>query len=419
VRGANEKQETKKNKNMSTHLKSKLRVWAGLDRENMAANAARVGIVEGAITAEQSAGLVTLFRDVAFESVGAIWPERPSDIDILVVSVDAASPDDLSRAVRRLGDEPKSGQVLVVLRNADVATTRAIVHAGAADVLPAPFGEAALALCLERLLARQPRHAETPGKSGQVIALLKAGGGVGATSVAVQMTHLLAARLGTAGKVCFADLDLQFGAAALYFDLQDPLSITECLALGEQLGETQFLSMLAAHKSGVRVLAGPRDLTPLDAVTPTAAESLIAGLRRDFAITVVDLPSVWTVWTNRVLQLCDRIVLVTNLSVAHVHLTRRQLSVLKLQKLSDLPLTLVCNAVTAEQQNMLPVKNAEKAIGRPFDVVLPADYAAMGAATNEGLMLSAVRRGTKLEKAVGQFAGTMAASVQAGKPAVI
>lgn len=404
---------------MSTHLRAKLRVLAGLDREKLPANAARVGIVEGAVSPDQATGLVSLFSDVAFESVGASWPDRHSDIDILIVGVDAASAEEVNHAARRLGREPGSVQVLVVLRNADVATTRAMVHAGAADVLPSPFGEAALALCLERLLAREPRKAASRGRTGEVVAFLKAGGGVGASSVAVQMAHLLQERLGASGGVCFADLDLQFGAAALYFDLQDPLSITECLALGEQLGQTQFPTVLASHKSGVRLLAGPRDLMPLEALTPTIAESLITGLRRDFAATIVDLPAPWTAWTNRILQLSDRIVLVTNLSVAHVHLARRQLDVLRLQRLGDVPLTLVCNRVTSQQQNALPLKNAEKAIGTAFDVVLPADPVVMDAATNEGLPLSAVRRGSKLERAIGELAEVVAASVKTNKPAVI
>ena len=84
-----------------------------------------------------------------------------------------------------------------------------------------------------------------------------------------------------------------------------------------------------------------------------------------------------------------------------------------------MPLTLVCNAVTAEQQNTLPVKNAEKAIGRAFDAVLPADSAVMGAATNEGLTVRAVRRGTKLEKALTQVAGALAASATLNRQAVI
>jgi pilus assembly protein CpaE len=334
------------------------------------------------------------------------------------VGLDAAAPDDMAAAGRRLRASASPAQTVVMLRHADIANTRALSHAGAADVLFAPAGEAALALCLERLLARETAKRGPAGKSGQMVALLKAGGGVGATALGVQLTTILAERAGQPDRICFADLDLQFGSAALYFDLAEALTITDCLAVGEFLQDTQFATALAAHKSGARVLAGPRDLTTLDALTPALADALVGGLRRDFTLTIVDLPSVWTAWTNRVLQLADRIVLVTALSVPHVHLVRRQLQVLSLQKLDTLPLTLVCNAVTSEQQSMLSLKAAEHAIGRPFDIVVPDDSRIMGTAINEGLTLSAVRRGTKLERAVGLVADAVAADALTGATAM-
>jgi pilus assembly protein CpaE len=292
-----------------------------------------------------------------------------------------------------------------------------LAHAGAADVLPVPASEATLALCLERLLARNAPERGSPGRSGQVVALLKAGGGVGATALGVQLTCVLAERAGKPDRVCFTDLDLQSGVASLYFDLAEALTITDCLAVGEFLQETQFATALATHKSGARLLAGPRELTALDALTPPSTDALISSLRRDFALTIVDLPSVWTAWTDRVLQLADRIVLVTRLSVPHVHLVRRQLRVLELQKLGALPLTLVCNAVTSEEQSMLSLKSAESAIGRPFDIVVPDDKRVMGAAINQGLTLSEVRRGTKLEKAVGLIADEVMAGAPVGASA--
>ncbi len=399
----------------------RLRSLASRERENVPANAARVGFVDGTIKPEEVSTLAGLFPDVAFQSVGKTWPERYAlAIDVLIVGIDATSSPDMDGAVHRLRSQPPSRLTVVILQNADLANTRALAHAGAADVLPAPVSDASLALCLERLLARATPDQDRAGKTGQVVALLKAGGGVGATSLGVQATHLLAKSAGVPDRICFADLDLQFGVAQLYFDLAEALSITDCLTLGNLLGDTQFASALAKHASGARVLAGPRELTALDALTPQLIDPLIGGLRRDFALTIVDLPSVWTAWTNRVLQLADRIVLVTRLSVAHVHLVRRQLSVLSLQKLDEVPLTLVCNWVTAEQQSMLPIKTAERSIGGAFNIVVPEDSRVMGAAIDGGVPISAIRGGTKLEKAVGLVADALAADalVQAPRPSL-
>jgi pilus assembly protein CpaE len=387
-------------------------VEPGADRRK--ADARNVGLVDGAISAGELSALVPLLPNVQFEAVGATWPERYSqNMDVLIVGLDAASATDVEEAIRRLNLRPSWLQFLVVLRNADVPTSRALTRAGAADVLPAPTSEAALTLSLERLLAHETTDRAQIRKSGQVVAVLKAGGGVGATSLAVQAAHILAERGGKSSRVCFADLDLQFGAAALYFDVGEALTVTDCIAVGEFLGETQFATALAAHKSGVRVLAGPRELTALDTMTPQLAEALVSGLRRDFALTIIDMPSVWTAWTNRVLQLADRIVMVTQLSVAHVHLVRRQLGVISLQQLDALPLTLVCNAITSEQSKLLQIKAAERAIGRSFNIKIPSDELAMGAATNQGLTLSTVRGGKKLEKSVRLFANAMAAEALA------
>jgi len=370
----------------------------------------RVAYADDVIAQAEIAALAGLFPTLVFEPIGTSWPDHFSQgIDILIIGISAASGQQIERAINFLRNRPNRLQVLVALRDADVVSSRALTRAGAADVIPLPANEAVWALTLERLLARETAGREPGRKQGQVVALLKAGGGVGATSLGVQAAHQLVARAGTDHKICFADLDLQFGTGALCFDLNDSLTVTDCVAVGEVLEETQFATALAAHKSGIRVLAAPREATSLDVLTPQMVEALVRGLRRDFALTILDLPSVWTAWTNHALQLTDRIVMVTHLSVAHVHLVRRQLDILSLQTLDRLPLTLVCNAVTGDQQNLLSVKAAERALGRPFDIVLPEDGRVMGAAMNQGQALSEVRRGTKLEKAIAQLADQISA----------
>jgi len=369
----------------------------------------RVAYIEGAISAGEIATLANLFPSVVFEPAGSASPDKLGhNTEILIIELDAASSPEIERAINFLRNCPPRLSVLVALRHADVASSRALTHAGAADVLPVPGTEAAWALGIERLLARDTSGRGSARKSGQVVAMLKAGGGVGATSLGVQAAYLLAARAGADPGICYADLDLQFGTAALYFDLNEVLTVTDCVAVGELLEQTQFATALAAHKSGIRVLGAPRDMTALDGLTPTLAEALVGGLRRDFALTIMDLPSVWTAWTNRTLHLADRIVLVTQLSVAHVHLARRQLGVLSLQNLNRVPLTLVCNAVNGDQQSLLSIKAAERALGRSFDIIMPEDVRAMSGAVNQGLPISEVRRGTKLEKSLGVLAERMA-----------
>jgi pilus assembly protein CpaE len=373
-----------------------------------AAKARRVAVVDGAIgPPDRFASVAALFPHVAFESAGASWPERPSaGLDILIVTVAGHADAEVEAAVRRLKARTSGPKVVIVLRDADVTTTRRLSHGGAADVLPAPVSEPALALCLERLLTRETSKSDAARGAGDVVVVLKAGGGVGATALAVQTAAMLATR--GIGDVCLADLDLQFGAAALYLDLPDSATVADVISAGGALEQTPFAHALPTHRSGLRVLAAPHDVTPLEAVSTSQADALIKGLRRDFALTVVDLPSIWTAWTNQVLHSAHRIVLVTHLSVPHIQLVKRQLRVLAAQGLDDRPLTLVCNALSSEQQASVSVKAAERAIEQPFQIVIPEDRRTMFAAINQGVQLSSVSRGTKLERAVGLLADKVA-----------
>jgi len=380
------------------------------------AQTVRVGIMNAAVTQDQTARLMALFPAIRFEYLSMEAADATS-VDILFVPIDAASPEQVENVLRQCRLNPAAPQTVIVLRNGDLSSTRALLHSGAADVLMTPVSDAALALCLERMLARDRPLREPSRAPGQLNVLLKAGGGVGATSLGVQAASLIAAKRRSVSSVCFADLDLQFGAAGLYFDMNEALTVTDCLAVGEFLGDTQFATALSAHESGVRVLAAPRDVTPLDAMTPALAEALLTGLKRDFAMTILDLPSVWTPWTDRALKMADRIVLVTRLSVPHVHMVRRQLHVLSLQKLDGVPLTLVCNGVNSDRQNMLSVKAAERSIGRSFDILVPEDLRVMEAACNQGQEIGAVRRGTKLEKMIAALADAISVKASVGAAA--
>ena len=374
-----------------------------------------VGVVEGAVGgADHLQVLTNLFPNVAFELLGATWPAKvPAHVKILIAHVDAASATALDQAVERLRNPQAGLKTIIVLRNADVVTTRRLSREGAADVLLEPVSEPALALSLERLLSRETQLSDRRRRRGEIVVFLKAGGGIGSTALAVQAAAMLAGQTREGQQVCLADLDLQFGASAFYLDVPDAVTISDCLAAGVSLSETPFATALTAHKSGVRVLAAPRELTPLEFITPPLVDTLFDGLRRDFALTLVELPSVWTAWTNRALQLADRIVLVTNLSVPHIHLVKRQLAVFSTQLLTDKPLTLVCNGTTSEQQAAVSLKAAERAIGRAFDVVVPEDRKLMNAAINQGVTIAAIKRKTKVEQAIAQLATKIGADALA------
>jgi pilus assembly protein CpaE len=352
---------------------------------------------------EQLHSLAALFPAARFDVVDDRRLPPPLGSEVLVTRARASSAPDVAA---RLSQLSAGRRVIVVLDAPNLAVTRLLMANGAADVLYEPVTEAAIALSLERVFAiRAQISSGLPSSAGQVVALLKAGGGVGATTLGVQAAAILSGR---GMRACFADLDVQWGAAGLYLDLPDALTIADCVTAGTSLAETNFISRLAVHRTGVRLVAAPNDVAPLELLDEGHVDALLRSLRQEMGVTLIDLPSDWSAWTNHLLHSADRIVVVTRLTVGNLQLTKRQLRMLSNQQLDGTPLTLVCNAVSHDQEQSLSVKAAERALGRPFDVVIPDEGRLMREANNQGVELAALQRTAKLLKSVTALADAIA-----------
>lgn len=347
------------------------------------------------------ASLAALFPHVRFQALGRAWNGVVGGADAVIATADALNGAEVDRLRTSLEQCERPDGVIVFLDNPQVEVTRRLIRAGAADVLPAPITEHSVAASLERLLLKRETEPAGPTHPSHVFGVLKAGGGVGATTIVTQLAAILAAR---GQRVCIVDLDVQFGCAAMYLDLQDALTLDDVLAAGAGFSDVSFATELAAHASGARVLAAPRQFTTLDSVSSDAIQQLIAALRRQFDVILLDLPAVWTGWSNRALSLADRIAVVTHLSVPHAHLIRRQLQTLGLQGLDQVAPLLVCNRVGGDAPSGVSQKSVERAIGRAFDVAVPEDVKLVGEAINQGVAISAIRRGAKVERALNELA---------------
>jgi pilus assembly protein CpaE len=374
---------------------------AGLAAAPESKNVLRVGVVAGALGNLKLIRVVgELFPEVVFENIAKDWLRQPlGDYAAVIVPVAWDCPDSISSAIERMA-RPSSTRIIVVFDGVDVATTHRLVRAGAVDVLTAPVTESALVVCLERLSGDVQNNPAQ--ESGEIVAILKSGGGVGATTLACQCAAVIASRGGY--RVCLADLDVQCGDAAVQLDLPRSASIADLLALGGNLEETQFQEVLGAHGSGLRLLAAPQDIMGLESISTQQIENLLSGLRRDFQLTLVDLPPAWTSWTTSVLNRADRIVLVTGLTVPHIQRAKRQLATLASLNLENASVLLACNQVGSEQQSSLSQKAAERALGRSIDIMIPEDRRVMTSASNQGLEVRQVKRGGKLDSALGVLA---------------
>ena len=352
--------------------------------------------------------LKAAFPGVEFVDAGMEWPDAAQALtyDLFVAAVSASEIPSLIGAIRA---RPRGMELIVVLSGANIETTRLLLRSGVADVLGHPMDENALAVSIDRVLMRETtQEPSRPKEPGRVVAVVKAGGGVGATSLCLlAATHLAGSRQ---GDIAVADLDLQFGAMSAQLGLSGAFTIADLLGAGGALGETPFSRALHTTPAGLRVLASAGETLPVDSIAPSQADQLVRGLKRDFGLTLIDLPSTWTTWTYRILQQADHVVMVTQMSIPRIDLVRRGLAMLVAQGIPKKAVTLVCNAVSPDQSDRLPLKWAEKPLGRGFDFIIPEDRRAMDAFVNEGVVPAQRGPSAKFHSAVQRLADALGAN---------
>jgi pilus assembly protein CpaE len=233
--------------------------------------------------------------------------------------------------VKRLREDRRTARTPIIVLSAakqEQDILAGYAH-GADDYIGKPIDLAVLAAKIETILRHTRTVAEVvaaPRKLGMVIAFAHGKGGVGATTLAANVASALA----TDGKsVVLLDLNLQFGNAAMFFDLRPRTTIVE-FARGDisRATEDDFNQFLADHKSGVRVLAAPPSPEEAELVSVGAVQQAIDLARGGRDTVVLDLATKLDEVTLAALDVTDIVCVVTAPHLASLRSTSDTLAML-------------------------------------------------------------------------------------------
>jgi len=318
--------------------------------------------------------------------------------DVLILDVDPRSAEEMTHLRKVLQKEFPGTPIVVTAPDASLQDVRQFMHLGVVDFVPQPITQADLKTALEQV-GRTRKSTDAPSdRQGHIISFLKAGGGVGASTLAVQSACLLASRKrADKPRVCLVDLDLQFGTDALYLDLDNRVGVADLLEAPERVDRELLHSVMGHHASGLELLAAPRDVVTLESLHASDLEHCLKLIRGEYGTIFLDLPSAWTPWSYAAVRNSDLVILVIQLTVAGVRQARRQIETLQVHGLGDVPVKVALNRFEKGWGKSVDVKDAEKALGRKFDYFIANDYATVTDALNQGVALSTVKKKSKVE----------------------
>ncbi|WP_138935019.1 AAA family ATPase [Roseovarius arcticus] len=232
-----------------------------------------------------------------------------------------------------------------------------------------------------------------PDAGGDVTVVLRARGGAGATTVAVNLAIDLAVTSGS-GRIALVDLDLQNGSIGLALDLPDSAEMTALIQADMPQIATFLDRAMVRHSSGVDVLTAPNIFAPLSAMTPDMVTSLIRELKVRYDHIILDLSQAVVDWTSPVLADATRALIVSDMSVPSVIRVRRLIDLISEEHMT-LPIRTIINFEKRPKMPSQVHKEAARLIGRPLEHWIPNDPRAARRAVDMGvpLRLGAKRSG--------------------------
>ena len=204
--------------------------------------------------------------------------------------------------------------VVLVREALDTHVLTRAMQSGARDVVPDDDLDAvAAAVSRAHQLYVALRGPSGAVHLGKVVTVFSPKGGVGKTTMAVNLALALSDR--GARKVCLVDLDLAFGDVAITMQLFPTHSIEHVIGSDDSLDADQLHGLLTRHHGSLMVLAAPSHPDVRDRISPALVSRVLRTLKESFDYVVVDTAPAFDEQTLTALDETDECVIVATLDV--------------------------------------------------------------------------------------------------------
>jgi len=340
-------------------------------------------------------------------------------MDINMPDMDGiATTEEMARAV-------PTASVIMMSVQGEADYLRRSMLAGAREFLVKPFSSDELTASIRQVYAREREKMSrmaivaaeasgdaggtslTPsGDPGQVVAIFSPKGGVGRTTLAVNLAVAAATELGK--KVVLVDGSFQFGDVGVLLNLNPKnKSIADLVPELEQPGhEVESIdTMVINHSAGIRVLLAPPSPEMAELITPSGVKRVIEALRLTHELVVVDCTAFFNDTTLAILDSADTILTMLSLEITSIKNMRLFLEVADQLGWEGGKIRLILNR--ADSALGIRVQDVEHSIGRKVDETIVSDGRSVVYALNRGVPFFLSNREAQVSQDVLRLARTI------------
>jgi pilus assembly protein CpaE len=309
--------------------------------------------------------------------------------EVVVVGPEFDGPDALGLAQAFDIAHPNVCVVMLVSeRSAEVwegalaAGVRGVMSPGAPDGELRAVLSAAMATAARRRSAVAPPADAQERSRARTLVVLSPKGGAGKTTLAVNLSVILARAM--PNQVALLDLDLQFGDVAPSLQITPQHTLADVARATTAVDATSVKVFLSSHPSGLWVLAAPDTPPDADDISAEHAAAAVRLLGEELPIVVVDTAAGLNEHTLAVLEHATDLMLMSSMDVSSIRSLRKELDVLDALGISEPRRHLVLNR--ADSKVGLDVQDVETVLGMSVDLALPSTRA-VPLALNQGIPL--------------------------------
>jgi pilus assembly protein CpaE len=303
--------------------------------------------------------------------------------DISFIAMDS-NPERATQLVAEIVKEAPDCTVLVSSSSTDGQLILESMRAGAKEFLTEPMKPEDLATALQRVKRQQHGSREAASTECQILSVAGATGGVGVSSIAVNLACALASD--PDHSVVLLDLDMALGDADVFLDTIPEYTLADVAQSIDRLDLTLLKRSLTKHPSGVHLLPRPIQLHDARLVTRDALQRIIGLLKTTFSHMVIDTSKSFGPLDFLAFEESSDVLMVTQLDLPCLRNVVRLMMVFDESSSLREKVRIIVNRV-GEDNGQISLKKSKDTIGRDIFWQIPNDYKVMVEVRNNGVPL--------------------------------
>lgn len=303
--------------------------------------------------------------------------------DVAVINIDSDPEKAFTLMQRMKADSPECA-ILVASASTDGQLILRAMRAGAKEFIALPISIDEMMLAFNRITEQKYGSNDNRSRGCRVIAVSGATGGVGCTSLAVNIGCNLAAK--PENSVALVDLDLALGDADVFLDTIPDYSLVDVTQNVSRLDFQLLRRSLTKHASGLYLLPRPVQLQDVPLINPESLRRVFGLLRASFTHVVVDISKSFSEVDLTAMELANDVILAVQLDLPCLrNMVRLLMSFDEMEAIRD-KVKIVVNRMGLES-GQISLKKARETIGRDVYHQIPNDYRTMVEMRNNGVPL--------------------------------